>query len=395
MLNQLEDSFSVVLASTKSSTTFNNNSSCFSNSLGRSIDVSDYSVCLRSITFHDNFRKPPPWERLYKTFKETKHGLFFKEPGVDNLVILTKEILAKLVVSNAGINNLPLFTTYLNEQFLQYDMRAYIVLTVVQSEDNTTEYRMAKLVNLDTNHFDFLLPWQISRMYGFTKTVFSPGDHYNTLPIAPEYYASFSPSSSWIIEKRKLEVDEQHIAQMVDPKLSDIIAWISVAVLHAGGTFNATIDKEFMTMEYILGPENSTLKISDHLGNFLGLGPDAYLTGRQTIPINAQMVDPYGELYIRQGDYQSRFSLSQLLVVSNCVTDSFLFDSKFIPCVAVIQREEGSIEKVVRPKKPVFYSGTKSILDNISIKLMTDSGKLLPVTDRPTIVELFFQKLVV
>jgi len=405
MLTNLEESFSLLVGSSKSTNVFDNDSSTFRNLLGRSIDLSEYSVSLRAIHYYDKFFAPPTWERLIVEPKPLDFQTFFKNKEVDSAFELNKLVSMRLEVDNTNKTTLPMFTSYLNEQFMQYDVGATIILTVNQYTAPTnplledaeptiiTEYKQAKIINHDLHEFDFAIPKQIARMYGFSKNVFSVGEHYSNLPVAPELYNAFAPNSVWTIYKMQRIIEKHEIPQLREATVNDVMLWLSVAVMNVGGLLTFNIDEENLTLEYRLRPKDSTLKLSEFLSNYLGLDPDSVISGHNTIPITAQMLDPYGQNYKSRADYLKEASLSKFFVLTNCVDNTLLYDGKFFPCIAIIQREEGQPKKVYRPKKLTHYPATKSPLDQIEIKLVTDKGLPLPVTENLTTVELYFQKL--
>ena len=398
MISPLEDSFTIFVSSTKSVDVFENNSTNFRNLLGRNLDVSEYNVALRCIVFYDNYKTPPLWERLILEAKEAPLEPFFKKMGEDNRITFTKIIMEIVNLTNT-FANLAAFTTYANEVFRQYDIDAYVVLSVT-SETKTVEgrevpvitYRLAKLVNFDTNGFSLVLPRTLARVWGFTKTEFSVGTHYSDLNISDVYFERVRQNAVIAVEKRKAVKTSLLLPQKIDATLEDIVLEMQTVIKDAGGELLATVKDEELTLEYTLEPVASSLSLPPFLSKYLGLGDAGVLTGHQIIPVTAQMIKPYGEVYKRRHEYLLEYNLSQIAVECNCVNETLLFNSKFLPCIALIDREEGIQKRIFRPKKLVFYPATKSILNHVSIKLVADTGVVIPPYERPTTVELFFQK---
>lgn len=399
MMSPLEEAFTILVSSTKSMNVFTNDSSSFSNMLGRSLDVSEYNVAMRSMIFYDNFKPLPSWESTIVEHKVAPLETFFKQRQIDDKIVLTR-LLKEVVVLTNNATNLALFTTYVNEVFLQYDMHAHIVLTISSTIETTAAgnpevvvtYNLAKLSNFDLNNFEIEIPKSLARLWGFTRTVFPVGDYYSHLPITESRFKSIRNGETFPLEKKKFEKTPLYMGQLMDPTLEDVMLEMSVSVRRGDGLLMTNIDEDYLTLEYSLEPEGSTLALSPFLKEYLGLKKYDILSGHQTIPVSAHIVRPYSEKYINRRDFIEKFNLSQLLVLTNAIDEVLLYNSKFLNCISIVDREEGTDKRVYRPKKLTFYPATKAILNHISVKLIDDTGHILPAVERPTTVELYFQK---
>jgi len=214
----MNESFAVLVASTKNANVFENTSCDFKNLLGRSLELSEYNVSLRSITFYDNFKNLPLWEEIIVEEQAAPLAPFFKNDRTDNHIVFSREIMEIVELTNT-YPDISQFVTYVNEVFFQFEMQAHIVLTVVSTQvfkegqpnpEIVLDYKMAKLVNFDTNGFDIVLPRSLARLFGMTRTTFPLGDHYSHLPITAANFNRFEQGAKFKIEKKKTCVGLRH-----------------------------------------------------------------------------------------------------------------------------------------------------------------------------------------
>ncbi|CAL8119172.1 unnamed protein product [Orchesella dallaii] len=335
-----------------------------------------------------SYSEPPSWEERVVETREKPGKAFFLTSSIDNEIIFTTTTTQGILLKKE-YNELGNFTTDLNSLFITASINARIILTFpVNPDDQIT----ATLKYHDDDNYQLHLPVEISNIYGFATNTFDNGEFNSIETIQTEKLENIPKDKSWMILRKKLTKQAVYLTQMTDPVLKTILSNIVLASTIAGFDISMEIEESKRIVEYEILPDDATMQLSKFLNRYLGLEEDTVLSGSQSFLVPPEIIDPFALTYISRKDFINASSIQKVIINSNCLEESVIFDSKKLNCIAVLDREIGSGKRTHNPSKLVYYPATKSVLSYINIKLVDDYGSCIISQEKPSCAILHFRK---
>ncbi|CAL8134153.1 unnamed protein product [Orchesella dallaii] len=389
MTKPLKDSFSIVLSSTCCSDIFSNTTSDFSNEIHPSLDLEGFEVGLTHLTYHDDWRDKPTWEKRIIERKPKTGKSFFQNQSIDNEIIYSTTTVQGIRFRKEykSIGN---FTTDLNNLFISSSLDTEIVLNLPA---DSTKSITATLRYLADDGYQLHLPLDIAQLYGFENTSFDKGEYDAKEVVDVAILERIPDHKEWIIQRRKRNTSSVYLEQMQDPVLKTVLSNIILSSSLAGFEVSFDLDETRAIVEYEIEPADATLKLSNFLNKYLSLPEDEILSGSQSFSIPREIIDPFSEVYINRDEYIQLHTLEKVVVQSNAVEESVIYNSKKLNVLAVLDRPEGKGKRVWHSsKKLAYYPATTSILGYINIKLVDETGACIIPQEKPSCAILHFRK---
>jgi len=386
------DNFTLVVISNKSLDVFpHNTSSDFKNQLPRSVDLRNYKVALTRMSWYDDFRKPVT--SLEEPLPEivVEEGNFFDTTKNDDKITVLKYIDSNFVFKKTFTNMLN-FTTAFSR--LLEDRGAKIVVDYKNSIPET-----ASITNNNTSGYTIVIPEDLGRIFGFSRTTFQPGFSYKSdEAIDLANFNLFALQHNWTLSQyrwKKTEVTLEQIP-LKKPSVSDITANIIHAVTNIRDEriiLSMVLKEAHNAVEVDLIPLNVTIVLSPFLYRYLGLSESLQITGKQTLLIKPELINPENPVHINRSDIDNDISSPLAFVLSNTIEANNMFDEAMIPSLTTINRTPGEGKDFFySPNRPIYLPATRSTLEHESITILDDKSEVIPAHEYPTTCELHFIK---
>lgn len=381
------ESFQVTLVSSACTDIFpGNNSSNFRNVLPKTLRIKDYECGLASLQYSDNFHITNKIEPVV-TIPEGED--FFDLEKEDNKIIFF-EYKVQFHNIRKEYSDYVTFVTNLNIKMQEQNCNVRILGSYLE------EGPVFFSLNYQTNDdYKLYIDSNLASILGFSKQTFKAGAHQSNKEPNKELLESLSDSTLFAVEQRKYTLHTVELDQMTTPTLQDLVLEIVSSLTLSGAHIRMQADPVTSSIKIDTGHKYSYLRLSPFLNRYLGLDPSFSMNGVQDITVNRSVVDP-GEI-LNLGDYLNRGPASKnlisrsVLVLAGVISENF-FNNKFLPTIAVLNREPGDGHHSISFNPILYYPVSIADANSIQIQLLTEDLLPLRVQETPTTATLYFRK---
>ncbi len=383
----MESSISVTLVSNLDSDSFAHNSGThFSNTLPRTLDLSDYEVALQKTSFTDVYHKPK--ESVELVPQEDAKKPFFNESTSDNEIIIQETTMKQLLAEKKN----DLWSNFV--QKLMIGVRRFNMPVVLQPFFVRGLPTSVKLTYSNTEGYELYMHEPLNKILGFSSQMFEAGEYDSDTEINLEHFNNLPNGNQGHLMEFKITKTTALLNQILGkPDLPDLVAMIHKKLDALGHKITFHVKKSTSTLDYHVTPFTTRIFLSEFLNNYLGQEEYFVFHDKGTISIPREIIYPNvrNEFYLEP---QKPRSCEQILIFCSLIADQF-YGGKELPILAVIPRNADSDETFYEPRSLVYKPVVANQVSQITCSFQTDRFEYLKFTNNPSTVTLNFKLKVI
>lgn len=383
----MDSSFSVTLVSNLDSDSFAHNCAThFSNTLPRTIDLSEYEVSLQSTSFTDVYKKPK--ESLELAPQEDTKKDFFDETTSDNEIIIQETTMRQLQAEKKN----DLWSNFV--QKIMIAVRRFKMPVLITPFFVNGVATSVKLTYSNTEGFELYIHEPLNKILGFSAEVFEPGEHDSDLEIDIEHFNNLPNGPQGHLMEFKITKTTALLDQIQGkPDLQDLVVLIHKKLEDMGHNVNFNVKKSSSSLDFEVIPFTTRVFLSKFLNNYLGQEDFFAFHDKGTIQIPSEIISPNtrNEFYLEPPKPKS---CERILLLCNLIPNQ-IFAGKKLPVLAIIPRNAESNEIFYEPKSLVYKPVIPGQYSQITCSFQTDRFDNLRFSTNPSIVTLNFKHKII
>lgn len=383
----MESSFSVTLVSNLDSDSFAHNSNThFSNTLPRTLDLSEYDVSLQSASFTDVYEKPK--ENVALAPPEDEKKAFFNEDTSDNEIIIQETTMKHLQAEKKG----ELWSNFV--QKIMIGVRRFKMPIVIMPNFESGVPTSVKITYTNADGYQLYLHEPLNTILGFSSQIFDPGEHDSDLDINIEHFNNLPNGPQGHLMEFKVDKTTTLLDQIIGkPDLPDLVVIIHQKLKDMGHEISFHVKKSKSALDFEVVPYTTRIFFSKFLNNYLGQEDDFAFHDKGSIRIPKEIIYPNtrNDFYLEP---QRPKSCEKILIFCDLIANQ-IFAGKEFPILAVIPRNADSNDIFYEPKSPIYKPVISGLVSQITCSFQTDRFDFLRFSTNPSTVTLNFKHKII
>ncbi len=373
----MSESFTATLVSNQDDDRFANNTNySFSNTLPRTIDLSNYEVALQSIYFTDKHTKPsavtppPPPKPFFDLDK--------KENEVT--VILAKTASTRVSKISDDFEE---FIKGIQASISEWELP--FTLTPVKEQG---VIKQLKINYFATSGWQLFLESPLERIFGFSNGILGIGEHLSDRALDIQFFKDLPTGSVAFLAEFAEDRTHVEIAQMNEkPDLEVLLGDISGQLLEQGHDVTFEVNKANSAVEFDVGSKTKHILLSPFLNQYIGQPLNFEFFGEGTIKVPWHIIFPSKQRTAPK-------SSSKLLVLCNIIKPQ-IYVEKELPLLALLDRKDTLSETEIsyEPHVPIYKPVSVGKINHIGISIRDDKFNFIESQENPTVVNLHFRRM--
>lgn len=352
---------------------YENKGNSFTVELVQPIESDHYVIGLKEIYYGDSFENPSETETTTTT-TENPITLWFRENT-------QKEDSVKLRMQNELLNETRMNGLNFTEFLIQLDKDLTLKLPKVKIKSQIKDnIKRTILIFEDFTGDNYVLEMQpeLAEILGFQSTQFNPGKYTSPNTQNQEAFTKYNHLPNLWIRIYKFTESEMTIGANDDDTLDDVLTKISDKLKIINFFVSFVVSPDGRTLYVEIDTPRLSFQLPNYINTAIGKTERYFFSGNESIVL--PIIKPENEF-----DFIN--VICNLTELSQC-------GSNQKQVLRIFERKYGINKRHVVQFSPVqYFPLRRQLINNLQIKLETDSGDLIPETKYITVAVVVFKKI--